>query len=177
MVETHQVVLVVNEAWEPVEWTPPDGIKCAKVRVCLDPARRASMNDITIIGLDLAKNVFQIHGAGPDGRVALRKKLSRGRLLEFFAKLPICIVAMEACASAYYWGREISKFDHNVRLIIPACVKPFVKPQKNDAAHAEAIAEAVSRPTMRFCQRQEQGLIHGVQGSRPSASSSSSGIC
>ena len=108
------------------------------------------MNEISIIGLDLAKNVFQIHGAGPDGRVALRKKLNRGRLLEFFAKLPICVVAMEACASAHYWGREIGRLGHEVKLINPSYVKPFVKRQKNDAADAEAIAEAASRPTMRF---------------------------
>ncbi|MCA1371722.1 IS110 family transposase [Bradyrhizobium sp. BRP14] len=108
------------------------------------------MNEITIVGLDLAKNVFQIHGAGPDGAAVLRKKLSRGRLLEFFAKLPICVVAMEACASAHYWGREIGKLGHEIRLINPSYVKPFVKRQKNDAADAEAIAEAASRPTMRF---------------------------
>ncbi|MDQ0320357.1 transposase [Pararhizobium capsulatum DSM 1112] len=108
------------------------------------------MNEISIIGLDLAKNVFQIHGSGPDGRVALRKKLNRGRLLEFFARLSICVVAMEACASAHYWGREIGKLGHEIRLINPSYVKPFVKRQKNDAADAEAIAEAASRPTMRF---------------------------
>ncbi|MCP3468345.1 MULTISPECIES: IS110 family transposase [unclassified Bradyrhizobium] len=108
------------------------------------------MNEISIIGLDLAKNVFQIHGAGPDGKVVLRKKLNRGRLLEFFASLPSCVVAMEACASAHYWGREIGKFGHDVRLINPSYVKPFLKRQKNDAADAEAIAEAASRPTMRF---------------------------
>lgn len=85
------------------------------------------MNEISIIGLDLAKNVFQIHGAGPDGRVALRKKLNRGRLLAFFANLPICVVAMEACASAHYWGREIGKLGHEIRLINPSYVKPFVK--------------------------------------------------
>ncbi|APG93361.1 transposase (plasmid) [Sinorhizobium americanum] len=100
--------------------------------------------------MDLAKNVFQIHGAGPDGRVALRKKLNRGRLLAFFANLPICVVAMEACASAHYWGREIGKLGHEIRLINPSYVKPFVKRQKNYAADAEAIAEAASRPTMRF---------------------------
>jgi len=108
------------------------------------------MNEISIIGLDLAKNVFQIHGAGPDGRVALRKKLSRGRLLEFFADLPTCVVAIEACASAHCWGREIGKLGHEIRLIDPSYVKPFVKHQKNDAADAEAIAEAAARPTMRF---------------------------
>ncbi|KSV80827.1 hypothetical protein N183_38610 [Sinorhizobium sp. Sb3] len=108
------------------------------------------MNEIGIIGLDLAKQVFQIHGASPDGGVVLRKKLGRGRMLEFFAKLPSCIVAMEACASAHYWGREIGKLGHEVRLINPSYVKPFVKRQKNDAADAEAIAEAALRPTMRF---------------------------
>ncbi|MCP2223408.1 transposase [Bradyrhizobium elkanii] len=108
------------------------------------------MDEVSIIGLDLAKNVFQVHGAGQDGRMVLRKKLNRSRLLEFFAKLPRCVVAMEACASAHYWGREIGKFGHDVRLIHPSYVKPFVKRQKNDAADAEAIAEAASRPTMRF---------------------------
>ncbi|MHC2380920.1 transposase [Bradyrhizobium liaoningense] len=104
-------------------------------------------DEVSIIGLDLAKNVFQVHGAGQDGRMILRKKLNRSRLLEFFAKLPRCVVA---CASAHYWGREIGKFGHEVRLIHPSYVKPFVKRQKNDAADAEAIAEAASRPTMRF---------------------------
>ncbi|MGY4174711.1 transposase [Bradyrhizobium sp. USDA 4518] len=108
------------------------------------------MDEVSIIGLDLAKNVFQVHGAGQDGRTVLRKKLHRGRLLEFFAELPRCVVAMEACASAHYWGREIGKFGHDIRLIHPSYVKPFVKRQKNDAADAEAIAEAASRPTMRF---------------------------
>ncbi|MCK1420196.1 MULTISPECIES: hypothetical protein [unclassified Bradyrhizobium] len=96
------------------------------------------MDKVSIIGLDLAKNVFQIHGTGRDGRMILRKKLNRSRLLEFFTKLPRCVVAMEACASAHDWGREISKFGHDVRLIHPSYVKTFVKRQKNDAADAEA---------------------------------------
>jgi transposase len=108
------------------------------------------MNEITIVGVDLAKNVFVLHGASADGRAILRKKLSRGRMLEFFTKLPRCVVAMEACASAHYWGREIGNLGHDIRLINPSYVKPFVKRQKNDAADAEAIAEAASRPTMRF---------------------------
>ena len=108
------------------------------------------MTEVTIVGLDLAKRVFQVHGATADGGVAIRKKLSRGQILAFFADMPPCVVAMEACATAHYWAREISALGHTVRLVPPAYVKPFVKRQKNDAADAEAIAEAASRPTMRF---------------------------
>lgn len=108
------------------------------------------MGEISIIGLDLAKQVFQVHGARVDGSVVLRKKLTRGQLLAFFSNLPPCIVAMEACATAHYWAREIGEFGHEIRLVPPAYVKPFVKRQKNDVADAEAIAEAATRPTMRF---------------------------
>ncbi len=108
------------------------------------------MDDISIIGLDLAKRVFQAHGARADGSVGFRKKLSRSQVLAFFAKQPRCIVAMEACATAHEWGRAIGELGHEVRLIPPIYVKPFVKRQKNDAADAEAIAEAAGRPTMRF---------------------------
>ncbi len=108
------------------------------------------MEEIGMIGLDLAKNVFQVHGADQTGRAVFRKKLRRAQVLEFFAKLPRCVVAMEACASAHYWGREIGRLGHEIRLIHPAYVKPFVKRQKNDMADAEAICEAASRPTMRF---------------------------
>lgn len=108
------------------------------------------MEQVTIVGLDLAKRVFQVHGATAEGGIAIRKKLSRGHVLAFFADLPPCVVAMEACATAHYWAREIGALGHNVRLVPPAYVKPFVKRQKNDAADAEAIAEAASRPTMRF---------------------------
>lgn len=108
------------------------------------------MGEVSIIGLDLAKSVFQAHGAGTDGSVLFRRKLSRTQLLRFFGQQPRCVVAMEACASAHHWGREIEKLGHEVRLIAPAYVKPFVKRQKNDAADAEAIAEAAARPTMRF---------------------------
>lgn len=108
------------------------------------------MEQVSIIGIDLAKNVFQLHGARPDGSVAFRKKLSRSKLLSFLSSLSPCCVAMEACAGAHHWGRTIQALGHEVRLIAPSYVKPFVKRQKNDAADAEAIAEAAGRPTMRF---------------------------
>jgi transposase len=100
--------------------------------------------------LDLAKSVFQVHGADASGAVLFRRKLRRHQLLTFFAAQRPCTVAMEACASSHYWAREIGRLGHTVRLIPPAYVKPFVKRQKNDAADAEAICEAAQRPTMRF---------------------------
>jgi transposase len=108
------------------------------------------MGEVSTIGLDLAKSVFQVHGADASGAVLFRKKLRRHQVLTFFAAQPPCTVAMEACGSSHHWAREISRLGHQVRLIPPAYVKPFVKRQKNDAADAEAICEAAQRPTMRF---------------------------
>ena len=108
------------------------------------------MTKVNTIGLDLAKNVFQAHGADASGAVKFRKRLRRAQVLEFFSAQPPCTVAMEACGGAHFWGREIGKLGHKVRLIPPAYVQPFVKRQKNDAADAEAICEAAQRPTMRF---------------------------
>jgi transposase len=108
------------------------------------------VDQVSTIGLDIAKHVFQMHGADAIGRVMFRKRLTRARLLAFFAAQPPCVVAMEACAGAHHWAREIGRLGHTVRLIPPAYVKPYVKRQKNDVADAEAICEAAQRPTMRF---------------------------
>ena len=133
-------------------WTPPpDGIAMCQGGVVFNPLKEeASMEQVSIIGIDLAKNSFQVHGARSDGSVAFRRKLTRPKVLAFLTSQPRCVVAMEACASAHYWGREIEEFGHQVKLIPPIYVKPFVKRHKNDAADAEAICEAASRPTMRF---------------------------
>ena len=109
------------------------------------PEEEASMEQVNIIGIDLAKRSFQLHGARADGSVAFRRKVSRERLLYILGAQQRCVVAMEACASAHYWGREILKLGHEVRLVPPIYVKPFVKRQKNDAADAEAICEAEPR--------------------------------
>ena len=108
------------------------------------------MEQVSMIGIDLAKNSFQVHGARADGSVAFRRKLGRAKLLGFVAAQPPCTVAMEACGGAHHWGREIGGLGHGVRLVPPVYVKPYVKRQKNDAADAEAICEAASRPTMHF---------------------------
>jgi transposase len=108
------------------------------------------MEGIAVVGLDLAKNVFQVHGVGADGGVVVRRQVRRGQMLTFFSSLAPCLVGIEACASAHHWARELMALGHQVRLMPPAYVKAYVKRGKTDAADAEAIAEAVTRPTMRF---------------------------
>lgn len=105
---------------------------------------------ITTIGIDLAKNVFQVHGANERGKAVLRKQLKRDQVAAFFANMPPCLIGMEACGSAHHWARKLQELGHTVRLMAPQFVKPYVKSNKNDAADAEAICEAVTRPTMRF---------------------------
>jgi transposase len=106
--------------------------------------------EITTIGLDLAKNVFQVHGVSSTGQVAVRKALRRSQMRRFFEELDPCLVGIEACGTSHYWAREITKLGHEVRLMPPAYVKPYVKRGKSDAGDAEAICEAVTRPTMRY---------------------------
>jgi transposase len=108
------------------------------------------MQTVTTIGLDIAKSVFQVHGVDAAGQVVIRRQLKRRYVLAFFQKLPPCLVGVEACASSHHWSRELQALGHAVRLMPPAYVKPYVKRHKNDAADAEAICEAVTRPTMRF---------------------------
>ncbi len=108
------------------------------------------MGVITTIGLDLAKNIFQVHGVDEVNGVVMRRRLRRGQVLRFFAGLRPCLIGMEACATAHYWARELRALGHEVRLMPPQYVKAYVKRNKNDAADAEAICEAVKRPSMRF---------------------------
>jgi transposase len=121
------------------------------------------MQTITAIGLDIAKSVFQVHGIDAEGKVILRRQLKRRYVLAFFEKLPPCLVGIEACASSHHWSRELQALGHTVRLMPPAYVKPYVKRQKNDAADAEAICEAVTRANMRFVPtktpEQQSGLM------------------
>src|ERR1041384_4255448 len=108
------------------------------------------MGEITTVGLDLAKHVFQVHGVDAEGATVVRKQLRRAQVLGFFSKLPRCLVGLEACATAHYWARELRAFGHEVRLMPAQYLKAYIKRNKNDAADAEAICEAVVRPTMRF---------------------------
>ena len=124
--------------------------------------------NISVLGIDLAKNTFQLHGIDAQGKVVLRKSLSRGKLAEFIATLPACLIGLEACASSHYWARKFKSYGHEVKLISPQFVKPYVKSNKNDANDAEAICEAVSRPHMRFVpsksvEQQDVQALHRIR--------------
>jgi transposase len=123
------------------------------------------MEQVSTIGLDIAKNVFQVHGIDETGEVIVRRQLRRRQVLAFFGRLSPCLIGMEACATSHHWARELTKLGHKVRLMPPRYVKPYVKRNKNDAADAEAICEAVTRPTMRFvpiktCEQQSVLMLH-----------------
>jgi transposase len=111
---------------------------------------------IKVIGLDIAKSVFQVHGVDEDGLAVLRRKLRRCDVLKLFSGIEPALVGIEACHTGHYWAREIAALGHKVRLMPPQFVKPYVKSQKNDAADAEAICEAVQRPTMRFASKERR---------------------
>ena len=117
------------------------------------------MTEVTTIGLDLAKSVFQIHGVDASDKPTIRRQLRRRQVLGFFKKLPPCLVGLEACASAHYWAREIAALGHEVRMMPARYVKPYVKRNKSDAADAEAICEAVTRPTMRIETPEQQAVL------------------
>ena len=124
--------------------------------------------NIKRIGIDLAKQVFQVHGVDGQEKAILRRKLPRAKMLTYFQKLPPCLIGMEACSSAHYWGRELQKMGHTVKLMAPQFVKPYVKSNKNDANDAEAICEAVARPTMRFVaiksiEQQDIQAVHRIR--------------
>ncbi len=105
---------------------------------------------VTTVGIDLAKNVFQLHGVNEYGKTVIKKQIRREQMAEFFVNLPACLIGMEACGSAHHWARKLQSFGHSVKLMAPQFVKPYVKTNKNDAADVEAICEAVARPNMRF---------------------------
>ena len=125
--------------------------------------------NVTTIGLDIAKNVFQAHGVDQNGKVVMRKRFPRAKVLEFFANLPPCLIAMEACPGAHYWARELRKLGHAVKLMAAQYVKAYLKGNKNDGNDAEAICEAVGRPGMRFVAintetQQDTQMLHRIRG-------------
>jgi transposase len=123
------------------------------------------MDQVIPIGLDIAKSVFQVHGVDAAGNPVVKRQLKRSQMMKFFGELPPALIGIEACGTAHHWGRELAGLGHQVRLIPPAYVKPYVKRQKNDAADAAAICEAVTRPSMRFVEvksvdQQAAGVLH-----------------
>jgi len=127
------------------------------------------MNKISVIGLDLAKNVFQVHGVDGEGEVVMRKQLKRSQVRRFFANLEPSLVGMEACGGSHYWSRELAGLGHTVRIMAPVFVKPYLKTNKNDRNDAEAICEAVQRPSMRFVKPktpEQQAVLHLHHGRR-----------
>jgi len=131
-------------------WTAPYGISCARMRLLQSQTREPSVKQIIRIGMDTSKHIFQLHGVDAAEQVALRKRLGRKAMLEFFAKLPPTVVGIEACGVAHHWARVLGELGHEVKLIAPQHVKPYVKRNKNDGRDAEGLCEAMSRPTMRF---------------------------
>jgi len=125
--------------------------------------KKNSIKTVSVMGIDLAKNVFQLHGVNEQGEVVVRKQLKRSQMLRYFARLPACLIGMESCGGAHYWCRELTKLGHTVKMMAPAFVKPYLKGNKNDSNDAEAICEAVTRPNMRFASAktlEQQAILH-----------------
>src|SRR4029079_13843799 len=140
----------------PQDRTRRDGVdgplrhQCARMRVLRSQTRELSVNQITRIGMDTSKYIFQVHGVAASEQPVLRKRLGRKQMLGFFAELPPTVIGMEACGSSHYWARELKQLGHEVKLIAPQHVKPYVTRNKNDGRDAEGTCEAMSRTTMRF---------------------------
>src|ERR1700726_1872760 len=131
-------------------WTAPYGIECARMRLLRSQTREPSVNQISRIGMDTSKHIFQLHGVDAAEQPVLRRRLRRKEMVAFFAKLPPTVIGMEACGASHYWARELSQLGHEVRLIAPQHVKPYVTRNKNDGRDAEGTCEAMSRLTRRF---------------------------
>src|SRR6266849_10311675 len=131
-------------------WTAPYGIACARMWFVENHETGAVPMQVTTIGLDVAKNVFQVHGVDASGAIVLRRRIRRGEMVRFFGRLEPCLIGIEVCATSHHWARMLQALGHEVRLMAPHYVKAYVKRNKNDAADAEAICEAVTRPSMRF---------------------------
>lgn len=149
-------------------WMAPTASECQMVVVEDHQEQEPSMSEITTIGIDIAKHVVQLHGVNAAGEVVLCRRLRRNQIVGFFVALPPCLVGIEACGTAHFWAREIAASGHDVRLMPPGYVKPYVKRSKHDAADAEAVCEAVRRPSMRFVpvktlEQQSALIAHGVR--------------
>ncbi len=125
--------------------------------------KKINTKQVTVMGIDLAKNVFQLHGINDEGEVVIKRQLKRHQMLAFFARLPACLIGMESCGGAHYWSRVLSQYGHCVKMMAPVFVKPYLKGNKNDSNDAEAICEAVTRPSMRFALAktpEQQAILH-----------------
>jgi len=125
--------------------------------------KKNSIKQVSVLGVDLAKSVFQLHGVDNEEEIVIRKQLKRAQMLPYFARLPKCLIGMESCGGAHYWCRELTKLGHTVKMMAPAFVKPYLKGNKNDSNDAEAICEAVTRPNMRFATAktlEQQAILH-----------------
>jgi hypothetical protein len=168
-VQKRNIKRAADDAGFMMGWTPRRRHRCAKSGGVEHHLREASVSKAVTIGLDIAKHVFHAHGVDERGLTLFSKRISRGKLLDFFAAQPNCLVVLEACGGAHHWARQLIQLGHQVRLIPPAYLKPFVKRQKNDAIDAEAFCEGAQRPNMRFVavKSEAAGGRSGFSNSQP----------